>query len=396
MEKGDVHQDEEGVWTEQQTFHGGQGWKFLDNFTEDFSVTTNCIGTPQPALEACLDHLRKTIHHYPAADCEPARSDLTRWLWGRDGGSGYGRVVLGNGASELIDLVIRDAVDSGARRGMITGPHAVQYKEYERAYDCAAGLGKINENVRLNTQDSTTGSVAQDSAPGSVLALVNPNNPTGDYMPVDEIKAYIEDQDLPPNSAVIVDESMQPWVGPQWRADSLVTQCEWIAQMMEKKIFVWVIHSWTKIWSCPGVRIGSVVAPTEEHAKRVMSKQVPWSVNAAAQAFLSAAVKDNEYMEKTWSTTTAWNAEACSMIRERFPEWEIRTKPFLSWIWLDTGSELTAGRAVDIAKEAGMPIRWGKMGYELATCIRVAVRNPDLTRQLLDALKSSLSCASGA
>ncbi|CAJ0904162.1 11515_t:CDS:2 [Entrophospora sp. SA101] len=32
-----------------------QDWKFLDNFVEDFSVTTGALGTPKEALEASKD-----------------------------------------------------------------------------------------------------------------------------------------------------------------------------------------------------------------------------------------------------------------------------------------------------------------------------------------------------
>lgn len=44
------------VWdTKTQQFHGGQDWKFLNNFVEDFSVTTNCLGTPVKAIQAARD-----------------------------------------------------------------------------------------------------------------------------------------------------------------------------------------------------------------------------------------------------------------------------------------------------------------------------------------------------
>ncbi|KAF9192186.1 hypothetical protein BGZ51_006160 [Haplosporangium sp. Z 767] len=48
--------DNTTVWdTKTQQFHGGQDWKFLDNFIEDFSVTTNLLGTPVKALQAARD-----------------------------------------------------------------------------------------------------------------------------------------------------------------------------------------------------------------------------------------------------------------------------------------------------------------------------------------------------
>jgi len=46
----------EKVWdAKTQQYHGGQEWKFLNNFVEDFSVTTNGLGTPQIALQAAKD-----------------------------------------------------------------------------------------------------------------------------------------------------------------------------------------------------------------------------------------------------------------------------------------------------------------------------------------------------
>ncbi|RKO83103.1 hypothetical protein BDK51DRAFT_38853 [Blyttiomyces helicus] len=36
-------------------FHGGQEWAELDNFVEDFSVTTNGLGIPKKALAAARE-----------------------------------------------------------------------------------------------------------------------------------------------------------------------------------------------------------------------------------------------------------------------------------------------------------------------------------------------------
>ena len=68
---------------------------------------------------------------------------------------------------------------------------------------------------------------------------------------------------------------MQPWLGPHWRSDSLIHAREWAAGLAASRgVHVWVMTSWTKIWSCTGVRLGSVVAPTPEAARRIKRKQV--------------------------------------------------------------------------------------------------------------------------
>lgn len=58
------------------------------------------------------------ILHYPAANQEPAKSCLAEFLWGSQYAEYNGKLLLGNGASELIDLVIRKALLSCAQKGI--------------------------------------------------------------------------------------------------------------------------------------------------------------------------------------------------------------------------------------------------------------------------------------
>lgn len=352
------------VWDEEtQTFHGGQDWKFLANFAEDFSVTTNGLGTPAGALEAAASSIH-TIHHYPPADFQPAISHLAEFLWPGQWEQNLDLLLMGNGASELIDLVIR----SVPRGGWRPGGTLTQYKEYERS-------SKADGRETL----------AWDDKNAALTCMVNPTNPTGDYLEVEEMKKYIETY-CPDNHTIIIDESMQPWVGPHWRQDSLIHQRAWVKQLAEtRKINVWVMTSWTKIWSCTGLRIGSVVAPTAAHAAAIKKKQVPWSVNTMALAFVSAVVKDDAYMQKTWEVTPVWRANIVDALAQRFPHWEVHGKPYLSWIWVDTKSVATSEQACALAKQHGVPVRSGKPGYELPTFIRVAVRNHQQTAVLLKA-----------
>ena len=87
-------------------FHGGQEWQALPKFVEDLSVTTNGLGPPESALTAAREAV-STASHYPPASFEPHLSELAHFLWGSD--SAKARLLLGNGASELIDLLVRDA-----------------------------------------------------------------------------------------------------------------------------------------------------------------------------------------------------------------------------------------------------------------------------------------------
>ncbi|CAM9751600.1 unnamed protein product [Ectocarpus sp. 6 AP-2014] len=347
-------QENQGTWdSSTQTFHGGQDWAHLSNFVEDFSVTTNGLGTPEAALQAAYKAV-SGIKHYPPSDFEPAASDLARFLWpGETWTQGRERLLLGNGASELIDLVIRNAIPGQWR----PGPQRTQYKEYARSA-LAAGF--------------TTAASTDRSA--TLMCLVNPTNPTGDYWGVEEMKAFIEGG-CDSGTTVIVDESMQPWLGPKWREDSLYSQAEWLRSMsVDKGVHVWVMTSWTKIWSCCGVRLGSVVAPTTELQKAVKAKQVPWSVNSIALHFLSEAIRDTAYLKRTWDLTQVWNRDTRKEILEQHPDWEVHGKDFLSWLWINTHDEAVTADVVRLARAAGVPVRSGAPGYNLPTFFRIAVR----------------------
>ena len=352
-----------------QATHGGQEWRHIANFINDFSVTTNSRGPPDSALEAARSEL-DNIEHYPAQDFEPAVSDLAVFLADghrADAADIRTRLILGNGASELIDMVARLAPEGSWKPGNTR----VQYMEYERSahnYD----RKKVSWNDRS----------------ARLTCMVNPTNPTGDYLSVNEMKKFIE-TNCGNGSVVVIDESMQPWIGPEWQQDSLVSQRDWVKTMFDSRgISVFVIHSWTKLWSCPGIRLGSILTPTEDWATEMRRIQVPWSVNGPALAFLSAAIKDVAYLESTWETTASFRANLCRKIACMFPEWEIHGKDWSSWLWIDTHCSLAAKAAVDACKSAGVPIRWGKYGYECPTFIRIGVRDQMYHEPLFAALAS--------
>ncbi|ORZ14046.1 pyridoxal phosphate-dependent transferase [Absidia repens] len=365
------------VWdTKTQTFHGGQEHMFLNNFIEDFSVTTNYLSTPKGALEAAKQAIHD-IHHYPAANQEPAKTCLAQFLWPTDYQQHHGRLLMGNGASELIDLVVRRCLkqQEGSSDSQPTwkgSPWNVQYQEYQRSA-------------------TTNGfKILPPSSPDRVnmLCIVNPCNPTGDYFSVEPLKAWIK-ANIAAGGTVIVDESMQPWHSSDFRNDSLISEHAFAKEMWEQeKVSIHVMHSWTKIWSCTGLRIGSVICPTAEHCEALKKIQVPWSVNGPALKFVEAVVQDQDYLQETWQHTTRLRAHLVERLLSLNPEWIIHGKPFLSWVWVDMRTQAMADKAVELARQAGVPVRSGTPGYQCLSFVRVAVRKEPEVDVLISAWKS--------
>ena len=94
--------------------------------------------------------------------------------------------------------------------------------------------------------------------PGAPRWRSNPNNPTGRLAGDDE-------------TASVWDEAFYPLATGRWtRGDDGVI----------------VVGSLTKVYGCPGLRIGYVVAPTADVARAIATRQPEWSVNSIACAVL--------------------------------------------------------------------------------------------------------------
>ena len=85
----------------------------------------------------------------------------------------HDNILLGNGSSELIDLMIRLAPEGD----YALGPVEVQYKEYENSCQ-RYGRAKVADDAIRDAR---------------VHAFVNPTNPTGQYLPVQHTMKYIEE-----------------------------------------------------------------------------------------------------------------------------------------------------------------------------------------------------------
>lgn len=354
--------------------HGGQDINVCIDLIEDFSVTTNYLGLSPIGLLSMTNNIEE-ITHYPNQNQEPFKKNLANWLY-KDLNFVNNNIIIGNGASELIDLLIKIIrYDPNNNFYQSTnwkpGSSSVQYIEYERS--CSNYLYNKKSYDYLDTD---------------ITCIINPCNPTGEYKNICDLKKYIINN-CKTNSVVIIDESMQPWLGENFRKDSMISQYEWINEILKNKnIVIFIIHSWTKFFCCTGLRIGSIICPNDTYYQLLLKYSVPWSCNIMALKYLNGCIKDDEYINKTWLTTTTLRNNLAESIKNIYCNWNIYGESFLSWIWIDTLNNEFAKLVYDICKLNGIPIRLGIDGYNLPSYIRIAVRSEKSNNILINVLKS--------
>ncbi|OHT15314.1 histidinol-phosphate aminotransferase [Tritrichomonas foetus] len=304
-----------------QCFHGGQSFRSCPNFKCDFSVTTNLSGPPKSGVEAALNAFNE-VEHYPDQDAWEARCHFADIMK-----ISPEQILLGNGASEFIDIVPRLYPHGSTWR---PGPWGAQFMEYERAA----------VNAKLVK-------VPWENEEATLTIMINPNSPTGDYIPFSDFKELISKHD---KTTFIIDESFVPCYGPDWFDNSAIRLIEDFGDR------VIVISSWTKVLACPLMRIGTVVA-TKNIIDKIVKLQVPWSVNGLAQAFMIASLHDVDYFTEMWHKTPIWKQNIHDWmnkvgfkVNENSPLW-------VPYVYVDMLTDEIAKEADKVAFDAGFPIR---------------------------------------
>ena len=340
----------------QQLKHGGSDIYHVKELKEDYSVTTNFLG-PNLAGIRCMNDNIYQINHYPSENKSFFKEGLD-FLGVRES-----NVMWGNGASELIDLVIRTLVKSNGYSSY-SKFNGVQYMEYER---CCLNNQLVKESN------------------GDILLIINPNNPTGDFYEKDDIKRQINL--LKSGSTVIIDESMVFWYGPEWRLQSFLSEENFILSLKSNKnINVIMVQSWTKIFACTGLRFGSIVCFDPELINQFEKHKTPWSANILSYYYLKGCLSDMKYLEETWKQTPILRSRIQNKIIELFPFAEVKGHGFLSWLWVDFKFSDIADMIYSKSLEYGVPVRHGKTGYAQPTYIRFAVRADNSNAILFDML----------
>ncbi|CAM4381646.1 threonine-phosphate decarboxylase CobD [Paenibacillus tarimensis] len=258
--------------TAQEAF-GGSAADFVD-----FSSNMNPLGPPQAVLSVIQDYGR-VITAYP----DPASRRLTAKI-ARLHGVQEESVLVGNGAAELIDLIIR------VKRPRAAAVPAPSFTEYSDAVHKVGG--QVWDVPLLEEEEFAFNERAAASVEGrpSLWIFGSPNNPTGRRVEPSIIRQLLDD-----GHTVVLDEAFMDFM-PDGEAASLIQEAEGHERLT-------VLRSMTKFYAVPGIRLGYAIAHPDT-IKEMRHLQVPWSVNSLAQAIGEAALEDSRFAEETleWLT----------------------------------------------------------------------------------------------
>jgi histidinol-phosphate aminotransferase len=210
------------------------------------SNNENPLGMPEAARKAIADAIMTLGNRYPNLNGEVV-TRLAQKL-----GVARENVVLGNGSSEILQMVVQ-AMSVGGQNVRVVIPDPT-YESVER-YATAMGAQVVKVALRADhTHDLDRMRAEARGSSGPVLVFIcNPNNPTGTLTPVEPVAEWI--RSAPANTWFLVDEAYFEFVkDPGYRT--------FISEATSRPNVV-VSRTFSKIYGLAGVRLGYGVANAE-------------------------------------------------------------------------------------------------------------------------------------
>jgi histidinol-phosphate/aromatic aminotransferase/cobyric acid decarboxylase-like protein len=231
----------------------------------DFCFIANPYYPTPEMLEDLQRNLPNLIKSYPSSTPALAQAHLAKVLHVNPG-----NLVIGNGATEIIALINLTLIDRIAVPIPTFGEYIEKIKDrrdaelysLDPAQRYELRLGEYLAWVR--ERDLTA------------LLLINPGNPTGQLIPLDEMVAFLrETKDL---ELVIVDESFIDFAGDP--VPSLLTRADEFSNLL-------IVRSMSKHCGVPGLRLGYCYSANLYILNRLRRFLPTWNLNTLAQYFLS-------------------------------------------------------------------------------------------------------------
>jgi len=224
----------------------------------DFSANINPLGPSPKALDAiklAVDRVRI----YPDENSER----LVRCLADRLRIPGE-TILAGNGATELLYFWLRTM---RPRTASLVVPTFVEYRK---------ALESVGAEIVTVSQPQLAGNA-------DAVIVTNPNNPSGSYMPPEEMRDWISG--FRPSTQIFIDEAFVEF-----------TAQPSLAHYVERFPNLWILRSMTKFYALPGLRLGYLAG---SGVRKLIEKREPWQVNALAEAAGIASLEDRSYEEAT-------------------------------------------------------------------------------------------------
>jgi len=344
-----------------QLRYGGY-WRFP--FLKDFCYLVNPYFPPKRMVDEFKVYFDTLLHAYPSTGS--VQSILAAKMFDIEPNN----VIVGNGAAEIINSLLSSF---GSKKIGVTVP---TFHEY---------VSRVpEENLKLLEVDNndfsySASDLIEFSRNIDVLVLINPDNPSGNFINKEEVIELI-DRYKQDNKMIILDESFVDF-SSEGEENSLIKR-----DIIERFDNLIIIKSISKSYGVPGIRLGVIVSSNMEIMAKVKPDLSVWNINSYGEFFFQIYGKyENDYLKATKKISSVRDKlydDLCEI--EYLRPIKSQANYFLCEVDGISATELTKIMMRDfniLLKDCT-----GKLGFNNKQFIRVAVRDTSDNDFLIKAL----------
>lgn len=249
-----------------QSRYGGY-WRYPKLI--DFSYLVNPYFPPQKMIEELKANFEKLLTQYPSG------MRVNSLLASKNFDVPQNNIVVGNGAAELIKALM-EKLDG------TTGIIKPTFEEYPNRYDETNTIvfEPCTEDFSYSAKDVINyfGTVKINN-----LILINPDNPSGNYIPKKDVMRLIEwtkDNDI----KFVVDESFVDFADEE--GSSLIE-----TEILLDNPHLFVMKSISKSYGVPGLRLGVLASGNRRYIDEIKNNVAIWNINSFAEFYMQIEEK---------------------------------------------------------------------------------------------------------
>lgn len=318
---------------------------------------------PSPKGLAAYAGAAEGVSIYPEGSARILREAVAR-AYGLDAA----RIVCGNGSDELLTLVANAYLRPGDE--VLFSKHAFLVYRIATLANSATPVVVPETDRRVDVDRM----LAHVTPKTRLVYLANPNNPTGTYLPHDEVRRL--HAGLSRDTILVIDAAYAEFV----RRNDYEAGIEMVSMFPN----VVMTRTFSKVYGLAGLRIGWAYcpAPIADALHRIRG---PFNVSVPAQCAGAAALTDNEHVRRSVEHNEHWRVWLTDEIRALGLKVDDAVANFVLIRFPQTPGK-TAEDADRFLCARGLILR-GVANYGLPDCLRLTVGPEEANKRVVAALK---------
>jgi histidinol-phosphate aminotransferase len=322
--------------------------------------------TPFGPSPKAIDAYKNAAAHLE--DYPEGTSRILREAIGRAFGLDPDRIICGAGSDEILNLL--------AHAYLSRGDEAISTAHGFLVYPIATMASGAVSVVAPETEfTADVDAILKLVTPRTKLVwLANPNNPTGTYLPFDEVKRLRAG--LPENVLLVLDAAYADYVS---RNDY-----EMGIELVATSENTVMTHTFSKIHGLAALRVGWMFAPAHivDTVNRIRG---PFNVSTPAMLAAVAAIEDSAHQQMSKAHTEKWRG----LLTEELTKLGLKVTPSVAnfvLIHFPLEKGKTAADADAFLTARGLVLR-ALSNYRLPHALRLTIGNEEANRLVVEALR---------